>query len=181
MNMNFDNWSRAGQSMHMQRKPCDIIIIQDYLLMISSKVLSLIQSWAHAFSPDPDLRGVAEVSLAHCLGSLYSTAKILIVDGQVYMDLKRKGVEFPTPSDEDLLLVQSRQPATVCFQLYKQYQHNSTISSIIAMINMHHAYQLATVCALLITWASILNTMATAIITISIITIIIIITKLITG
>ena len=29
------------------------------------------------------------------------------------MDLKRKGIEFPTPSDEDLLLVQSRQPATV--------------------------------------------------------------------
>ena len=25
------------------------------------QVLSLIQSWAHAFSPDPDLRGVAEV------------------------------------------------------------------------------------------------------------------------
>jgi len=25
------------------------------------------------------------------------------------MDLKRKGIEFPTPSDEDLLLVQSRQ------------------------------------------------------------------------
>ena len=90
-------------------------IIHDHLLMISFKVLSLIQSWAHAFSPDPDLRGVAEVILAHCLGSLYSTAKILIVDGQVYMDLKRKGVEFPTPSDEDLLLVQSRQPATVCF------------------------------------------------------------------
>ena len=45
----------------------DIIIkiIQDYLLMISFKVLSLIQSWAHAFSPDPDLRGVAEVSLAN--------------------------------------------------------------------------------------------------------------------
>ena len=149
--MNFENWSRAGQSMHMQRKPCDIIIIQDYLLMISFKVLSLIQSWAHAFSQDPDLRGVAEVTLAHCLGSLYSTAKILIVDGQVYMDLKRKGVEFPTPSDEDLLLVQSRQPATVCFQLYKQYQHNSTISSIIAIINMHHAYQLETVCALLST------------------------------
>ena len=70
MNMNFDNWWLAGQSMHMQRKPCDIIIIQDYLLMISFKVLSLIQSWAHAFSPDPDLRGVAEVILAHCLDSL---------------------------------------------------------------------------------------------------------------
>ena len=25
------------------------------------------------------------------------------------MDLKKKGIEFPTPSDEDLLLVQSRQ------------------------------------------------------------------------
>jgi hypothetical protein len=56
---------------------------------IQDKVLSLLQSWAHAFSPDPDLRGVAEV----------------------YMDLKRKGVEFPTPSDEDLLLVQSRRPS----------------------------------------------------------------------
>jgi len=52
---------------------------------IQDKVLSMIQSWAHAFSPDPDLRGVAEV----------------------YMDLKRKGVEFPVPSDEDLLLVQT--------------------------------------------------------------------------
>ena len=45
----------------------------------------MLQSWAHAFSPDPDLRGVAEV----------------------YMDLKKKGVEFPVPSDEDLLLVQT--------------------------------------------------------------------------
>jgi len=63
----------------------------DVSTSIQDKVLSLIQSWAHAFSPDPDLRGVAEV----------------------YMDLKRKGIEFPTPSDEDLLLVQSRQPATV--------------------------------------------------------------------
>lgn len=58
---------------------------------IQDKVLALIQSWAHAFSPDPDLRGVAEV----------------------YMDLKRKGVEFPTPSDDELLLVQSRQAASV--------------------------------------------------------------------
>jgi len=54
---------------------------------IQDKVLSLIQSWAHAFSSDPDLRGVAEV----------------------YMDLKKKGVEFPVPSDDDLLLVQSNQ------------------------------------------------------------------------
>jgi len=52
---------------------------------VQDKVLSLIQSWAHAFSSDPDLRGVAEV----------------------YMDLKKKGVEFPIPSDDDLLLVQS--------------------------------------------------------------------------
>jgi len=57
---------------------------------IQDKVLSLIQSWAHAFSSDPDLRGVAEV----------------------YMDLKKKGVEFPIPSDEDLLLVQSNQPVS---------------------------------------------------------------------
>ena len=49
--------------------------------------MSLIQSWAHAFSPDPELRGVAEV----------------------YMDLKKKGIQFPIPSDEDLLLVQSMQ------------------------------------------------------------------------
>jgi len=55
------------------------------------KMLSLIQSWAHAFSPDPDLRGAAEV----------------------YMDLKKKGVDFPTPSDEDLLLVQSCQMPSV--------------------------------------------------------------------
>jgi len=54
---------------------------------IQDKVLALIQSWAHAFSSDPDLRGVAEV----------------------YMDLKKKGVEFPIPSDEDMLLVQSNQ------------------------------------------------------------------------
>ena len=54
---------------------------------IQTKVLSLIQSWAHAFSHDPDLRGVAEV----------------------YMDLKKKGIQFPIPSDEDLLLVESMQ------------------------------------------------------------------------
>ena len=54
---------------------------------VQTKVLSLIQSWAHAFSPDPELRGVAEV----------------------YMDLKKKGIQFPIPSDEDLLLVQSMQ------------------------------------------------------------------------
>eukprot|EP00092_Neocalanus_flemingeri_P023902 GFUD01025928.1.p1 GENE.GFUD01025928.1~~GFUD01025928.1.p1 ORF type:complete len:441 (+),score=134.66 GFUD01025928.1:83-1405(+) len=58
---------------------------------IQDKVLSLIQSWAHAFSSDPDLRGVAEV----------------------YIDLKKKGVEFPVPSDEDLLLVQSNQSSPV--------------------------------------------------------------------
>jgi len=59
-------------------------------------LLSLIQSWAHAFSPDPLLCGVAEV----------------------YMDLKKKGVMFPDPTDEDLLLVQSMQldssPQPVC-------------------------------------------------------------------
>ena len=56
-------------------------------------LLSLIQSWAHAFSPDPRLRGVAEV----------------------YMDLKKKGVMFPDPTDEDLLLVQSMQVITKYF------------------------------------------------------------------
>ena len=61
---------------------------------IHDKVLSLIQSWAHAFSSDPDLRGVAEV----------------------YMDLKKKGVEFPIPSDEDLLLVQSNQVRSKCLK-----------------------------------------------------------------
>ena len=61
---------------------------------IQDKVLSLIQSWAHAFSSDPDLRGVAEV----------------------YMDLKKKGVEFPIPSDEDLLLVQSNQVRSKCLK-----------------------------------------------------------------
>ena len=54
---------------------------------MQEKVLSLIQSWAHAFSPDPELRGVAEL----------------------YMDLKKKGIDFPIPSDEDLLLVESNQ------------------------------------------------------------------------
>lgn len=54
-------------------------------LIIQEKVLQMIQSWAHAFSPDPDLRGVAEI----------------------YMELKRKGVIFPDPSDDDLLLIQS--------------------------------------------------------------------------
>ena len=56
---------------------------------VQNKVLSLLQSWAHAFSHHPDLRGVAEV----------------------YMDLKKKGIQFPIPSDEDLLLVQSMQPS----------------------------------------------------------------------
>ena len=63
---------------------------------IQDKVLALIQSWAHAFSSDPDLRGVAEV----------------------YMDLKKKGVEFPAPSDDDLLLVQSNQVQSLLDQLY---------------------------------------------------------------
>jgi len=56
-------------------------------LIIQEKVLLMVQSWAHAFSPDPDLRGVAEI----------------------YMELKRKGVIFPDPSDDDLLLVESNQ------------------------------------------------------------------------
>ena len=47
---------------------------------IKTKVLSLIQSWALAFSSDRDLSEIAEV----------------------YMDLKNKGVDFPLPSDEDL-------------------------------------------------------------------------------
>lgn len=55
---------------------------------IQTKVLSLLQSWAHAFSHDPDLQGVAEV----------------------YIELKKKGIQFPVPSDDDLLLVQSMQP-----------------------------------------------------------------------
>ena len=63
---------------------------------IQDKVLSLIQSWAHAFSSDPDLRGVAEV----------------------YMDLKKKGVEFPIPSDDDLLLVQSNQVRLGCLNIF---------------------------------------------------------------
>jgi len=54
---------------------------------VQSKVLSLLQSWAHAFSHDPRLQGAAEV----------------------YIDLKKKGIQFPIPSDEDLLLVQSMQ------------------------------------------------------------------------
>ena len=53
-----------------------------------AQVLSLIQSWAHAFSHDPELQGVAEI----------------------YIDLKKKGIQFPVPSDDDLLLVQSMQP-----------------------------------------------------------------------
>jgi len=55
---------------------------------IQTKVLSLLQSWAHAFSHDPELQGVAEV----------------------YIELKKKGIQFPVPSDDDLLLVQSMQP-----------------------------------------------------------------------
>jgi len=55
--------------------------------LVQDKILSLIQSWAHAFSVDPDLQGVAEI----------------------YMELKKKGVEFPAPSDDDILLVQKSQ------------------------------------------------------------------------
>ena len=67
---------------------------------MQDKVLSLIQSWAHAFSSDPDLRGVAEV----------------------YMDLKKKGVEFPIPSDDDLLLVQSNNQVELQYQGYQCWQ-----------------------------------------------------------
>jgi len=55
--------------------------------LVQDKILSLIQSWAHAFSADLELQGVAEV----------------------YMELKKKGVEFPPPSDDDILLVQKNQ------------------------------------------------------------------------
>jgi len=58
---------------------------------VQTKVLSLLQSWAHAFSHDPKLQGAAEI----------------------YMDLKKKGIQFPIPSDEDLLLVQSMQQKPV--------------------------------------------------------------------
>merc|ERR1712025_1450337 len=54
---------------------------------VQTKVLSLLQSWAHAFPHDPKLQGAAEV----------------------YIDLKKKGIQFPIPSDEELLLVQSMQ------------------------------------------------------------------------
>jgi len=47
---------------------------------VQEKVLELIQSWALLFSSDREFSGIAEA----------------------YMDLKNKGVEFPTPSDEDL-------------------------------------------------------------------------------
>lgn len=54
---------------------------------VQDRVLKMIQSWAHAFSADPQLQGVAEL----------------------YMELKKKGVEFPPPSDDDILLVQAIQ------------------------------------------------------------------------
>jgi len=56
---------------------------------VQTKVLSLLQSWAHAFSHDPQLQGPAEV----------------------YIDLKKKGIQFPVPSDDDLLLVQTMAPS----------------------------------------------------------------------
>jgi len=52
--------------------------------LVEVKILSLIQSWAHAFSVDPELQGVAEL----------------------YLELKKKGVEFPPPTDDDILLVE---------------------------------------------------------------------------
>jgi len=69
-----------------QREFCDFLL---YLITstsieipkdIQDRILSLIQSWALAFSSDRKLRGVAEV----------------------YMVLKDKGIDFPEPSDEDL-------------------------------------------------------------------------------
>ena len=118
-------WWYAGQSKHMQLCNANhddimIKIIHDYLPMTF-----------HRFSPssNPGLMLSRQTRTSggsprwffivvnlflfhrHC-------SNAMIVHGQVYMDLKRKGVEFPTPSDEDLLLVQSRQPATVCFPFY---------------------------------------------------------------
>jgi len=52
---------------------------------IKDQVLSMVQSWAQAFSSDPDLSGVYEV----------------------YGDLKMKGVVFPEPSTQDKILVTS--------------------------------------------------------------------------
>lgn len=69
-----------------QREFCDFL---GYLVTSSSmklsentstKILSLIQSWALAFSSDRKMRGVAEV----------------------YMSLKDKGINFPEPTDGDL-------------------------------------------------------------------------------
>ena len=50
---------------------------------IKEQVLSMVQSWAQAFSSDPDLSGVSEI----------------------YYDLKMKGTVFPTPSTQDQILV----------------------------------------------------------------------------
>ena len=47
---------------------------------VRTKLLALIQSWAFEFSSDRDLRGIAEV----------------------YMRLKDEGMEFPSPSEDDL-------------------------------------------------------------------------------
>lgn len=64
-----------------------VIPVSTNAQLVQDKILSLIQSWAHAFSADLDLQGVAEV----------------------YMELKKKGIEFPPPSDDDILLVQKNQ------------------------------------------------------------------------
>ena len=50
---------------------------------IKEQVLAMVQSWAQAFSSDPELAGVCEV----------------------YTDLKMKGFVFPTPTTQDQILV----------------------------------------------------------------------------
>jgi len=73
--------------------------------MVEIKVLSLIQSWAHAFSVDPELTGVAEL----------------------YLELKKKGIEFPPPTDDDILLVEKTK--------YESTVSSSTSSSSSSQIN----------------------------------------------
>ena len=53
---------------------------------VREQVLALVQSWATAFSSDPALQGVVEV----------------------YTEMKARGVTFPTPSTQDIVLTSAK-------------------------------------------------------------------------
>eukprot|EP00092_Neocalanus_flemingeri_P013426 GFUD01014475.1.p1 GENE.GFUD01014475.1~~GFUD01014475.1.p1 ORF type:complete len:376 (+),score=120.01 GFUD01014475.1:44-1171(+) len=77
------NCRKSFRILICQRDFVTELVNLDCPLAIKEQVLAMVQSWAQAFSSDPELFGVSEI----------------------YAELKMKGLVFPTPSTQDQILV----------------------------------------------------------------------------